>query len=758
MSAPNTTRAGISFELPSSLLYRGQKQTSDAADLDEKPVHVLYSFPNKLGGQRICYTAWHLVNALAAAGAKVTVFTGGLLRPVAEGVIVRTTLARGKLRIPYKVIGSNRAMALHDYVMARHIEPMAGEIDIVHTWPRGARRTIQAAQRCGIPTALERCNTHTRFAYEVVENECRRLGVALPSRHESAFNEEVLRREEEEFRLADWLLCPSDFVVQTFLDRGFAPNRLARHMYGFDEKVYYPSAEPRDAGRGLTMLFVGVCAVRKGVHYALEAWLNSTACEKGTFLIAGEFLPAYAEKLDSMLSHPSVRVLGHRKDVPELMRKSDVVVLPSIEEGSALVAAEARGSGCALLVSEAAGAVCTHGEDALVHCVGDVAALTEHINVLDNDRVLLERLRRASLSIAPEITWKAAGVRLLEVYRQIIAEKKQRVGQLPISRGLNSSRRYAISTPPATDAVAPQVNAAPSASQRGSERTAARYVLISPVRDEAQYIVTTLESVIRQTVRPAEWIIVDDGSCDETGRIIDEYAKRYTWIVALHRKDRGRRMAGSGVMEAFYDGYELVRCRDWQFLGKLDGDVGLDSAYFEKCFQRFAEDSKLGICGGVMYCQENGHWKPDRHPISHVRGAIKLYRRDCWTEIGGLIRSAGWDTVDELHANMMGWHTRSFADMKVTHHRPNGAAVGAWSDNVKNGRADYVSGYHPLFMVFKCCKRLFQKPYLFKSFAHAYGYLSGYAKKTPRIGDKKLIRYIRTQQIRRLLFLENSGK
>ena len=285
-----------------------------------------------------------------------------------------------------------------------------------------------------------------------------------------------------------------------------------------------------------------------------------------------------------------------------------------------------------------------------------------------------------------------------------------------------------------------------------------KYVIVSPVRDEEQYIAKTLESVILQTIRPAEWVIIDDGSHDQTGRIIDEYGKQYPWIVALHRADRGRRLAGTGVMEAFHFGYEHLNCKDWEYIVKLDGDVGLEADYFERCFQRFAGDVKLGICGGVMYFEKNGQLKLDEQPMHHVRGAIKLYRRSCWADIGGLIKSTGWDTVDEIHAKMLGWHTKSFSDLKVIHFRPTGAAAGAWGDNVKNGRADYVSGYHPLFLVVKCFRRLFQKPYVVKSFAHAYGYLSGYLRRIPRIGNKDLIRYIRTQQIRRLLFLESNWK
>ncbi len=394
-------------------------------------IRVVYSFPHKLGAERICYTAWQQVNGLAAAGADVLVFPGVLHRPVPANVRVQPTLARGKLRIPYKLLGSMRAFALHDYIVSRRIEKLAGQIDIIHTWPLGALQTLKTAARLGIPTVLERPNANTRFAMEVVQKECERMGVSLPPNHEHAYNAEKLRKEEEEYGLAYRLLCPSDFTAKTFLDKGYAREKLARHIYGFDEKVYYPGTEPRDRKRGLTMLFVGVCAVRKGVHYALEAWLESPAHRDGTFLIAGEFLPAYAEKLAPMLSHPSVRVLGHRNDVPELMRKSDLLVLPSIEEGFGLVVTEAMGSGCVPLASEACTDICRHMETGLVHRVGDVAALTQHITMLYEDRGLLEGLRAASLRTVPEITWTAAGVKLLQVYRETVAAQSRKSFEVP---------------------------------------------------------------------------------------------------------------------------------------------------------------------------------------------------------------------------------------------------------------------------------------------------------------------------------------
>jgi glycosyltransferase involved in cell wall biosynthesis len=395
---------------------------------DKRPIRVLYSFPHKLGADRICYTAWQQVNGLAAAGADLLIFPGALQRPVPAGVRVLPTLARGRWRIPYKVIGSKRAFALHDYIVSHRIEKLAGQIDIIHTWSQGALRTMETAARLGIPVVLERPNAHTRFAYEVVQQECERLGVALPPGHEHAYNEDVLRIEEAEFNRADRLLCPSEFVVKTFLDRGFARDRLVRHIYGFDEKTYFPDTQPKDNNRGLTMLFVGVCAVRKGVHFALEAWLNSPAHHNGKFLIAGEFLPAYEQKLSKMLSHPSVHVLGHRNDVPELMRKSDILVLPSIEEGFGLVCTEAMGSGCVPLVSDACTDLCRHMENALVHRAGDIASLTQHITMVHEDRALLHELRTAGLSLVPEITWTAAGVKLLDAYQKTIA-KYERISE-----------------------------------------------------------------------------------------------------------------------------------------------------------------------------------------------------------------------------------------------------------------------------------------------------------------------------------------
>jgi biofilm PGA synthesis N-glycosyltransferase PgaC len=284
------------------------------------------------------------------------------------------------------------------------------------------------------------------------------------------------------------------------------------------------------------------------------------------------------------------------------------------------------------------------------------------------------------------------------------------------------------------------------------------YVIITPARDEEIYLERTILSVVAQTIRPVQWIIVNDGSRDSTGAIIDRYASLYPWIMARHRSNRGYRQAGGGVIDTFYDGYAQIESSDWDFLVKLDADLSFSVDYFERCFCEFAQDPHLGIGGGGIYHEEDGELKLEENPKFHVRGATKIYRRGCWECLGGLLRAPGWDTVDELKANMLGWSTRSFLDLRVSHYRFTGAADGAWKDCIKNGRANYITGYHPLFMLVKCIRRLVRGPYSIGSVGLLWGYLSGYWRHTPQVQDRKLIRYTRTQQMRHLLLLDSIWK
>jgi poly-beta-1,6-N-acetyl-D-glucosamine synthase len=277
-----------------------------------------------------------------------------------------------------------------------------------------------------------------------------------------------------------------------------------------------------------------------------------------------------------------------------------------------------------------------------------------------------------------------------------------------------------------------------------------KYVVISPVRDEEQYIGLTLESVVTQSIVPAEWIIVDDGSSDRTAEIVEQYAQKYTWIRLLRRGNRGFRQSGAGVVEAFYEGYKTLKCQDWDFLVKLDGDLSFQPDYFACLADQLQAQATLGIAGGDLFHKVDGELQLEKCPQFHVRGATKVYRRECWDAIGGLLNQPGWDIVDETKANMLGWTTRSFTDIQAIHHRFTGTAESKWRDQIKNGRAYYIAGYHPLFMAVKCAYRLASRPYLTGALGMAYGFLSGYLKGSPQVGDPALIQYVRRQQLRRL--------
>lgn len=388
----------------------------------DQRIRVLYSFPHKIGADRICTTAWYQVAGVSNAGADVLVYPGVVHRQLPPEVRVKPTLARGDLRLPYRVLGRVRTLDLHDRIVAQRLPKLAGQIDVVHVWPLGARRTIEAAAKLGIPTVLERPNAHTRFAYEIVRAESERLGMELPPGHEHAFSDQILSREEDEYRAADYLLCPSDFVVKTFEDEGYPKEQLLRHIYGFDPEIFYPPPEPRPERPGLTVLIVGVAAVRKGQHLALEAWLDSPASRDGKLLIAGGFLPEYRARLEPLLAHPSVEVLGHRDDVPDLMRSSDILLLPSLEEGFGLVCVEAMGAGSVPLVSDACTDLCRHMENSLVHPAGDVATLRDQLTLLHENRQLLEELQAGALATAPSATWDSAGEVLLDAYRHAVVQ------------------------------------------------------------------------------------------------------------------------------------------------------------------------------------------------------------------------------------------------------------------------------------------------------------------------------------------------
>jgi glycosyltransferase involved in cell wall biosynthesis len=386
-------------------------------------MHVLYSFPDVVGKPGIGVAALQNVLVLAEEGIDVTLVCASL-GPGAEvdgARAVISTLAVGGVRIPHRALGIDRAYRYHDLRAARVLDRLAGGVDVVHTWPRAVLRTAATAHRHGIPVVREVSNTHTEHAYEVVAAEHARLGIPVPPGHSHAYDAATLALEEAEYEAADLLLVPSPHSERTFLDRGFAPERLAPHAYGFDPGEFYPASNDLEREGPLTFLFAARCEPRKGLHHLLRAWHESGLADSGAKLVVcGEFIAGYREVVASLLDHPSIEWRGFVADLAGVMRESDVFVLPSVEEGSALVTYAAQASGCAILVSEAAGARCTHLVDGLVHRPGDVGTLVQHLRLVDSDRQLLARLRRAGLETASTLTWSAAGLNLIRNYERVL--------------------------------------------------------------------------------------------------------------------------------------------------------------------------------------------------------------------------------------------------------------------------------------------------------------------------------------------------
>ncbi len=389
-------------------------------------LRVLYSFPHALGGPGIGFTAWQQANALIEAGHDVRLSVASVHRALPPGTAVRTSMVWAGRRVPHRVLGVDRTLARHDARTAQLLRRTQEPFDIVHVWPGAALRTTQAAHEAAIPVVREAPNTHTAHAYEVVAQELGRIGMALPPGHSHRHNPARLAMEEREYASVDGLLVPSEAVRASFLERGTAPERLLRHRYGYDAATAPERPPARHSQAPLVLAFVGRCEPRKGLHHALAAWRASGVGERGgQLLIAGTFVAGYRELLAEGLRAAGVRELGFQDDLDNIYAQADALILPTVEEGSALVTYEAQAWGCALVVSGASGAVVTHDVEGLVHDAGDVETLTAHIRAL-GDPATRRRLQAGAWAHRSDLTWPAAGGGLVNAYETAIRAVQDR--------------------------------------------------------------------------------------------------------------------------------------------------------------------------------------------------------------------------------------------------------------------------------------------------------------------------------------------
>ena len=276
-----------------------------------------------------------------------------------------------------------------------------------------------------------------------------------------------------------------------------------------------------------------------------------------------------------------------------------------------------------------------------------------------------------------------------------------------------------------------------------------RYVLITPCRDEAVYARRSLDSVLAQTVKPALWVIVDDGSTDDTPAIHAEYAARTPWIRVVRREDRGKRAVGPGVIDAFYAGLDTIRMEEFDYLCKFDLDLDIPPQYFEILMLRMEAEPRLGTCSGKPYFERDGGLVSEKCGDEMSVGMTKFYRTACFKEIGGFVREVMWDGIDCHRCRMLHWMACSWDDPEIrfVHLRPMGSSQQSiWVGRQRHGFGQYFMGTGWLYMTASSLFRIAHPPYFVGGFGMWWGYAKSAFARKPRYGDAEFRRFLRAYQ------------
>ena len=280
-----------------------------------------------------------------------------------------------------------------------------------------------------------------------------------------------------------------------------------------------------------------------------------------------------------------------------------------------------------------------------------------------------------------------------------------------------------------------------------------KYVLITPARNEERFITKTLDSVVTQTVLPARWVIVDDGSTDHTAEIVESYAKRHPWIELVCRvQDRDRNFASKA--HAVNAGLERVQSLGFEIVGNLDADVSFEPNYMEFLMQKFSEDPELGVAGTPF--TQNGDYDSSKDSFegeNYVAGPCQLFRHRCFQDIGGYVpnRAGGIDWIAVMTARMKGWKVRSFAEKRFHHYRTLGTAgQGPLRALFSYGEKDYYLGGSPVWQLFRVAYRVAKKPFVIGGLALLSGYCWAALRRVERVVSPELMRFHRREQMKKL--------
>lgn len=279
-----------------------------------------------------------------------------------------------------------------------------------------------------------------------------------------------------------------------------------------------------------------------------------------------------------------------------------------------------------------------------------------------------------------------------------------------------------------------------------------KFIIITPARNEADFIGQTIEAMTAQTRPPVKWVIVSDGSTDGTDDIVKEYAGHYSWIKLVRMPEHRDRQFAAKVL-AFNAGYESIKNEPHDIVGNLDADITLEPDFFEFLISKFQENKELGVAGAPFVEDDNATYNFRFTNIEHVSGACQLFRVQCFKDIGGYqpVKSGGIDWIAVTTARMKGWKTRTFTEKVCYHHRKMGTGnYSPLNTSFKHGQKDYYLGGHPLWQLFRSFYQMTNRPYFIGGFLLLMGYIWSAIIRQDRPISNELLHFNRNEQILRL--------
>ena len=705
--------------------------------LFERPVPIAYlagQFP--LPSETFVYRevrglrdrGWH-VSAVALHDPVGPAVTGGhdleRDRAVVYGSGTLRTLQGFGLEMVYHPLATLRTLATAAADAASPGEPTP--------WKARLRLPVQAAAGVGLADRLRRDGTahvHCHFAHApttVGMYAARQLGVpfSFTGHANDLFQRRTLLKRKLE--RAAFVACISRWHRDFY--RAIAPADDAVYPVvrcGVDTGSWTAESHrtPEMVGAGpLRVLTVCRLVEKKGVDLLIGGLAQWRGTDGWTLTVAGDgpdrrSLERLAADLGvsarvkflGLVDNPQVRELLKEADVFALVCRTDAA---GDKDGIPVVLMEAMASGVPVIAGElpAVRELVVPGVTGLLVDPKVPSQLTLALETLANEPGL-----RASLGVAGR-----AAVRQ-EFDLGVNVDRLQALFERTVRRSRGSE--------PMSDTPPP--NEATSAAGR-------RYALVTPCRDEAKYARRTLESVVNQTVPPAAWVIVDDGSKDQTPAILAEYAAKYPYIKIIRRADRGDRKLGGGVIDAFYTGYDTIDPGDFDYVCKFDLDLDLPPAYFATLMGRMEADPRIGTASGKpFFTAADGTAVEETCGDENSVGMIKFYRTACFGQIGGFVRELMWDGIDCHRCRMLGWIAVSWPDpaLRFEHLRPMGTSHrNWWTGRVRHGVGQYFMGTGPAYLLASAAFRLARPPVVLGSAAMLWGYVRSAWQRKPRYGD-----------------------